>query len=255
MINFTELKFRIVYWVVNRLDKQKKLHFMNFGYTDADKILPLDDADETNRYCIQLYQHLADLADLHNKDIVEIGSGRGGGLAFIAKNNSPNSLLGIDLSKSAIAFSNKHHKSGNLSFQRGDAQKLPLRNNSYDVVLNVESSHRYPEMDRFLSEVVRILKKGGHFLFTDFRYDHEWAELHELFKLYSLKILFELDITQNVVNALEMDDQRRRNLVKELAPRYMQNAMLNFSGAVGSETYNYFCDRKYVYKSYVFQKI
>ena len=110
-------------------------------------------------------------------------------------------------------------------------------------------------MGRFLSEVVRILKKGGYFLFTDFRYDHEWAELHELFQVYSLKILFELDITPNVVKALEMDDQRRRNLVKELAPRYMQNAMLNFSGAVGSETYNYFCDRKYVYKSYVFQKI
>jgi len=228
---------------------------MNFGYSDPDKILTLDSADEEDRYSIQLYNHLTVLIDLNNKDIVEIGSGRGGGLAYIAENNSPNSLIGIDLSKSAVTFSNKHHKFTNLSFQYGDAQQIPLKNNSCDVVLNVESSHRYLEIERFLSEVIRILKTGGLFLFTDFRYDYEWTELHELFVNSGLKILFEKDITLNVLHALEMDDQRRRTLVKKLAPKYLHVAMLNFAGTIGSETYNYFLSRKYVYKSYVFQKL
>ena len=255
MINYTDLKFRAVYWAVNKLDKYKEVHFMNFGFYDLDKILSLDSADETNRYSVQLYNHLTDLIELNDKDIVEIGSGRGGGLAYIAKNHSPKSLKGIDLSKNAVAFSNKHHKLKDLSFQYGDAQQIPLMNNCCDVVLNVESSHRYPEMDRFLSEVIRILKTGGHFLFTDFRYDYEWTELHELFVRSGLKILFEKDITLFVLGALEMDDQRRRTLVKKLAPKYLQGAMLNFAGTIGSETYNYFLNRKYVYKSYAFQKL
>jgi ubiquinone/menaquinone biosynthesis C-methylase UbiE len=254
MINFTEAKFRAVYWFVNKLDKQKKLHFMNFGYSDPDKIPKLDSSDESNRYCIQLYQHLTDQIELNNKDIVEIGSGRGGGLAHLARNSTANSLKGIDLSRAAVDFSNNKHRISNLSFECGDAQELHLPNDSSDVVLNVESSHRYPEMEKFLSEVIRILKKGGHFLFTDFRYEYEWKSLNEMFSSSGLKILFEEDITSKVIHALEMDDQRRRDLVRELAPRYMQNAMLNFSGAIGSETYNYFVSRKYVYKSYTFQK-
>jgi ubiquinone/menaquinone biosynthesis C-methylase UbiE len=254
MIDYTELKFKLVYWLVNKLDKNKNLHFMNFGYSDPDKTISLDSDYEENRYCIQLYDHLADLIDLKDKDLVEIGSGRGGGLGFIAKKYSPHSLKGFDISKNAIAFSNLQHKTANLSFQYGNAQDIPLENNSCDVILNVESSHRYLQMDKFLSEVVRILKKGGHFLFTDFRYDYEWEGVNELFANSRLKILFEKDITSNVVKALELDDERRRNLVKELAPGFMQKAMLNFSGTIGSETYNYFVNRKYVYKSYVFQK-
>ncbi|MBA4321582.1 MAG: SAM-dependent methyltransferase [Odoribacter sp.] len=254
-MNFTDLKFKAVYWAVNKLDKYKEVHFMNFGYHDPEKSLSLVPADEKNRYSIQLYQHLTGMAELNNKDIVEIGSGRGGGLNYLARNNSASSLKGIDLSHSAIAFSNKHHKLRNLSFQYGDAQEIPLDNNSCDIVLNVESSHRYPKMDRFLSEVIRILKSGGYFLFTDFRYDYEWSELHGLFERSGLKIITETDITSFVSVALESDDRRRRTLVKKLAPKFLQGAMLNFAGTIGSETYDYFSSRKYVYKSYAFQKL
>jgi ubiquinone/menaquinone biosynthesis C-methylase UbiE len=197
---------------------------------------------------------LTDQIELTGKDIIEIGSGRGGGLAYIAKNHFPNSLKGIDISKSAIAFSSKHHKFTNLSFQYGDACQIPVMNNSYDVVLNVESSHRYLEIDRFLSEVVRILKKGGYFLFADFRYPYEWSELSKSFERSGLKIIFNKDITPFVLKALDLDDLSRRTLVTTLAPKYLQAAMLNFAGCIGSETYNYFLSRKYVYMTYVFQK-
>ena len=255
MINFSDLKFRIVYWIVNKLDKFKEIHFMNYGYHDPDKSLALENADETNRYSIQLYNHLTDMVDLKNKDIVEIGSGRGGGLSYIAKYLSPNSLKGIDLCKSAIVSSNKNNKFSNLSFHHGDAQQIPLTDNSCDVVINVESSHRYIGMDRFISEVIRILKSGGHFLFTDFRYDYEWTEVHKLFECSGLKMIFEKDITSSVLCALNNDDLRRRTLVKKLAPAYLHEAMLNFAGCIGSQTYLFFLSRQYVYKTYAFEKL
>jgi len=254
-MSFADLKFRIVYWIVNKLDKFKEIHFMNYGYHDPDKPLPLEKADETNRYSIQLYNHLTDIVDLKNKKIVEIGSGRGGGLAYIAKYYSPDSLKGIDLSSSAINYSNKNNQFSKVSFQKGDAQQIPLADNSWDVVINVESSHRYPEMDLFISEVIRILKSGGYFLFTDFRYDYEWTDVHKLFERSGLKMIFEKDITPYVLNALNVDDLRRRTLVRKLAPRYLQEAMLNFAGCIGSETYLFFLSRQYIYKSYAFQKV
>ena len=254
MLSINELKFRAAYWLVNLLDKQKEIHFMNFGFSDPNVNLSLDSSDEENRYSIQLYQHLIDFVKLGEKNIVEIGSGRGGGLAYIARNYPAKSVIGVDLDKGAVAFSNRYYNYGNLSFQSGNAEQLPLMNDSCDVILNVESSHRYLRMDSFLSEATRILKKGGHFLFTDFRYDYEWPETDELFKKFRLKILNEKDITLNVLRALEMSDPLRRALIKKLVPKCLQKVMLNFAGAIGSETYNYFLNRKYIYKSYVFQK-
>jgi ubiquinone/menaquinone biosynthesis C-methylase UbiE len=253
-INLKDFKFRLLYWGVNKLDKNNDLYFMNYGFNDPDKKVTLDFADEKNRYSIQLYTQLTDQIELNGKDIIEIGSGRGGGLAYIAKKHSPNSLKGIDISKSAIAFSSKHHKFTNLSFQYGDACHIPVVNNSYDVALNVESSHRYLEIDCFLCEVIRILKKGGYFLFTDFRYPYEWTELNKSFERSGLKILFKKDISPFVLKALYLDDLSRRTLVTTRAPKYLQAAMLNFAGCIGSETYNYFLSHKYVYMTYVLQK-
>ena len=254
MMNINDLKFRLAYWLVNFLDKHKEVHFMNFGYSDPEENHILDSSDEGNRYSIQLYKHLVDYIDLKGKDVVEIGSGRGGGLSYIARNYPAKSYIGVDLDKGAIAFSNKNNKLENLSFRKGNAELIPLDNESCDVLLNVESSHRYLNMENFLNEVNRILKKGGHFLFTDFRYDHEWENTESLFSKYNLKILREKDTTLNVLKALELNDHRSRELINRLVPGFLRGSMLNFAGAVDSETYNFFSTRKYIYRSYIFQK-
>ncbi|GIS42930.1 MAG: hypothetical protein Ct9H90mP15_09700 [Candidatus Neomarinimicrobiota bacterium] len=45
---------------------------------------------------------------------------------------------------------------------------MPFDNDSYDVIINVESSHCYPSIPQFLSEVKRVLKPGGFFAWTEF---------------------------------------------------------------------------------------
>jgi len=254
MLSLNDMKFRAAYWLVNLLDKNKEVHFMNYGFSDPDDNLQLNPSDEKNRYSIQLYKHLIDFVKLDEKDIVEIGSGRGGGLSYIARNYPAKSIIGVDLDKGAVAFSNRNYNYDNLSFLSGNAQELPLTNDSCDVILNVESSHRYLQMDRFLSEVNRILKTGGYFLFTDFRYDYEWPETEKLLKNLRFKILREEDTTPNVIRALMMNDPQSRALINKLVPKFLQKVMLNFAGAIGSETYNYFLNRKYIYKCFVFQK-
>jgi SAM-dependent methyltransferase len=106
----------------------------------------------------------------------------------------------------------------------------------------------------FLSEVSRILKPGGYFLFTDFRYDYEMEELSQ--DLAGLKFEEQQQelITSNVVTALELDDERRRDLIMKLAPKFLHKIALNFAGTVGSETYAWFSNRKYEYFNYVMRK-
>jgi hypothetical protein len=109
-------------------------------------------------------------------------------------------------------------------------------------------------MKAFLGEVSRILRKDGYFLFTDFRYDYEIEDMKKELETSGLTVLKERMITQEVVEALKLDDQRRRDLVKKLTPKFLHKIALNFAGTVGSETYNQFDTRKYIYFSYVLKK-
>ncbi len=252
--NIRESLFRIWYWYVNKADKNAEILFMNYGYSDKDQEILMDEQDKPNRYAIQLYHHLASAVGIKNKDIVEIGCGRGGGLSYITRNFLPASAKGIDLDKQAVSFCKRHYALDGLSFLQGDAQNLNLKNNSCDVVINVESSHRYPDMAAFLGEVSRILRPGGYFLFTDFRYDYEMEDMKKELKSGGMIVLKEKIINREVIAALELDDERKHKLVKKLAPKFLHKIALNFSGTIGSETYDRFVSHKYIYFSYVIQK-
>jgi SAM-dependent methyltransferase len=252
--NIREKIFRIWYWYVNKVDKNAEVIFMNYGFSEKGSEVFIDKENEPNRYSIQLYHHLAIATELKNKDIVEIGCGRGGGLSYITRNFLPSTAKGVDLDKRAIAFCNRYYKLDGLSFLVGDAQNLMLENNTYDVVFNVESSHRYPNMTAFLGEVKRILRPNGYFLFTDFRYDYEMEDMKKQLETSGMKVISERHINKEVVAALELDDDRRRRLVKKLTPKYLHKIAFNFAGTKGSETYNQIASGKYIYFSYVLQK-
>src|SRR5438128_7136336 len=134
--------------------------FMNYGYFDAEmnNSLVLKTDDERNRYFIQLYEQVIKDQTLQNKNILEVGSGRGGGCAYIASEKTPAKIVGMDLSKSAIEFCMKRYRFNNLEFQQGSAGNIPFSDHSFDVVINVESSHHYPSFDQFLKEAYRVLR-------------------------------------------------------------------------------------------------
>ncbi len=253
-LSIRERLFRAWYWYVSKIDKKAEVLFMNFGYSDNKTPITLDAKDEDNRYSIQLYHHLAIETDLKNKDLVEIGSGRGGGLNYVCNAFAPKTALGVEKNGLAVSFCNNFYKNKGLSFIEGDAQELQLPSNCCDVVINVESSHRYPNIESFYSEVYRILRPNGYFLFTDFRFDYNFDTMRQKLLSCGLKLVTEKNINKEVVNALTLDDSRKRNLVKKLTPRVLHKIALNFAGTIGSETYNNFETCKYVYSTFVLKK-
>jgi ubiquinone/menaquinone biosynthesis C-methylase UbiE len=248
------LLYKALYWYINTVDRKKEVLFMNYGYHDSSEMIPLHSTDEKNRYSIQLYHRLAKMVDIKNKNIVEVGSGRGGGLAYITKRFTPLTALGIDLSKKASTFGNAHYKLEGLRFIQGNAQQLDLADGSVDVILNVESSHRYPQMSLFLDEVYRSLKPGGKFLFTDFRFKNEMNKLVDLLAQYKFVKFDEQLINKEVINALNLDTDRREELVNRYAPIFLRKQFHDFAGNMGSPTYKDIKSGEMIYFVYCFQK-
>src|SRR5258708_1151198 len=101
------------------LDRQRGITFMNYGYSglhNSTREMSVKGGEQGNRYWIQVYHHVAGAIDLSGKDVVEVGSGRGGGASYIARYLRPRSMKGIDFSKNAIEFCRQHYAVDGLSF-------------------------------------------------------------------------------------------------------------------------------------------
>lgn len=230
--------------------------FMNYGYADLnekEKELHLQEEDESDRYFIQLYHHVANVADLSGKDVLEVGSGRGGGCSYVARYLKPKSMKGMDFSVNAVNLCKQRYSTPNLTFCHGDAEFMPFDDGSFDFVLNVESSHCYGSMKKFVNEVVRVLKPGGIFSWADFRPKGEILALNRVFDNSGLQQIKENDITLNVIHALDLVNDQKLELIKEHAPKLIQRPFNDFAGVKGTKIYNTFQSREKIYLSKVFK--
>ena len=249
--NIKNIFFRIWYWYLSTIDKNAEIIFMNYGYSKDNHRIKLDESDEENRYSVQLYHFVANGAAINGKAVLEVGCGRGGGLSYITRYLSPKSATGVDLNKKAIEFCEKHYADETIDFLQANAQNLSFEDNTFDVVINIESAHRYTQIDAFIYEVYRVLKPGGFFLFADFGNETELKKLNIQFKKSNFQFVKEEVITRNVVEALELGTQDRQDLIKKLIPKILQGLGRNFAATVGSPTYNKFKTREFEYVFYV----
>jgi len=227
---------------------------MNYGYYNEELVITLDKDDEIERYPIQLYHHLCIQLELKDKVIVEVGSGRGGGANFIARYHKPKLITGVDLSPNAVSLCNKSYNLENLNFLVGDSAKLPFEDNSVDVILNVESSHCYPSIPDFISEVCRVLKPGGHFLYCDLVIDSNLDDHLNKLKNNNLSDLNHIDITENIIKASELMTDDRNNIINKVNSSFLRKVLKSFASVKGSKIYKSFVDRHYRYISLVTQK-
>jgi SAM-dependent methyltransferase len=209
---------------------------MNYGYVDDDPaVLPqLGSADWPERYPIYLYHRVAARVDLRNRDVLEVGSGRGGGASYVKRYLGARQVLGVDIATSAIAFCRRVHRVEGLEFRQGDAEALPVPDASFDAVLNVESAHCYPSIDRFFSEVRRVLRPGGHLLYADIHGADEVPELERAIRASGLKQVEHGDISAGVVTALQLDSDRRKRWCAESAARFVHGPFDKFAGVAGT---------------------
>lgn len=246
--------FRLAYWYINTVDKNGEITFLNYGYFDQDQRLDLEAKDEKNRYAIQLYYFVTTVVNIFDKDILEIACGRGGGLNYLYTKLSPKSATGVDLNEKAIQFCKNQYQDKRINFLKSNAENLVLNDASFDVVINIESSHAYPHMDLFLKEVHRVLRPGGFLLLADFRLRSGLQHLKEILNNSGLKMIHEEMITRQVTDALKLIHPQRSSLINRLVPWIFRAMSGQFAALEGSSILSRFEKRKMEYVFYALQK-
>jgi len=265
--------YRIIYYIFKLFPRLKKwfwrkwytifankisdpdLRFMNYGYYSEGLNIELIKEDEKDRYPIHLYHHVASQINLKGLKVLEVGSGRGGGCSYITRYLKPSEMYGIDISASAVDICNKIYNIENLSFMVGDSENLPFEDNMFDAVINVESSHCYASMDKFMKEVSRVLKPNAYFLFCDLRRNIYIQEMLDSIDSNGFSLISKTDISTNIIEATLQMSEDRKEAINKLNPGWFRNVLESFAGVQGSKVHKSFEDGFLQYISAYCQKI
>jgi SAM-dependent methyltransferase len=222
-------------------------YFLNYGYvpdlSPQHAVVALPD-HYLNRNSVKLVLEVIGDCPIAGRRVLDVGCGRGGAVHVLTHFFAPASVTGLDLSPTAIAFCRRVHHDPRLRFEVGDAEQLPFANGSSDVVINIESSHSYPNIYSFYNEVFRVLVTGGHFLYTDVHPAAKWLECVAHLKSLGFLIEREIDITANVLLSC---DEIARTRVQAFAADNDPELMKNFLAVPGSEVYDSMQQRIWTY--------
>lgn len=190
--------------IMNRL-KEQNIALTNVKRSDIAGV------DEFHVRGAAVSKELANSIDLNGLNVLDVGCGLGGPCRMLADEYNCQTT-GIDLSTEYIRTANKLSELVNLNnkttFIQGDAAKLPFKDNTFDVVWTQHVQMNIPNKKQFYSEINRVLKTGGHFLFYDIlkkgveevSYPMPWASKADFSFLFTIEemdgYLTELGLTK-----------------------------------------------------------
>lgn len=88
------------------------------------------------------------------------------------------SIRGLDISTETIRFARQR---GIDRIVRGDAQRMPFRDGSFDLVLALDAFEHFPDDRGSMGEVHRVLAKGGALICTVPAYRALWSPHDDAF--------------------------------------------------------------------------
>ena len=219
--------------------------FMNYGYhSDEYEKSPirLVGGERHWKFAAQFYHRVANQVDLHARDVLEVGSGRGGGAAFVSRCFKPRIMVGLDGTQSNTLFCRSVHKVPRLHFVAGKAENLPFVKGSFDVVLNIESLTYYRPLEAFLAGVHRVLRSNGALLVAIYGAFDEMYEVRQKILNAGFSLLRQEDVSTNVKRAIALFKRDLPRIIREnktLVSKSVYAAF--FSEAFSVDTRFYYC--------------
>lgn len=93
---------------------------------------------------------------------LDVGSGPGNVTASLARAAGPDGLaLGVDISEPMLARAVRNEGGPQVGFIKADAQRLPLRDNTFDAAVSTAVLQLVPDPKAALTELARVLRPGG----------------------------------------------------------------------------------------------
>ena len=110
-------------------------------------------------YAEHLLRYEAAVDFAKGKVVLDIASGSGYGTQLLSKHAKK--VYGIDVSQEAVDYSNQYFPGENIEYIVGDAEVIPLEDESVDLVVTFETIEHVKNYKLFLTEIKRILRPGG----------------------------------------------------------------------------------------------
>lgn len=140
-----------------------KKHFANHAKTYDKKL---------GSFASSLYEPILSMArGVRARKVLDIGCGTGNILKLIWEEEPDAVYYGIDLSPAMLSQAEDKLKDGirkrQVLLSEGDAENLPFKKKTMDLIICNASFHHYPNPGRALLEMHRVLERGGHLIIGD----------------------------------------------------------------------------------------
>lgn len=135
---------------------------------------------------------IAQLQPFSPRHILDIATGTGDFAILAARMLTPEKLIGADISEGMMDIGRQKVKRARLaqiiSFEKEDCLQLSFPENSFDAVTAAFGIRNFPDLDRGLKEIFRVLKPGGHLSIVELTSPVAFP-MKQLFKVYSHTVL------------------------------------------------------------------
>ncbi|MGP8214821.1 MAG: bifunctional demethylmenaquinone methyltransferase/2-methoxy-6-polyprenyl-1,4-benzoquinol methylase UbiE [Bacteroidia bacterium] len=124
------------------------------------------------------------------KDILDVATGTGD-FAVEMMRLKPRKVIGIDIAEVMLELGRKKMERKGLSkvieLKEADSENLPFPDNSFDLVSSAFGVRNFEDLEKGLSEMLRVLRPGGRILVLECS-DPENMPFKSLYKAYMNKI-------------------------------------------------------------------
>jgi ubiquinone/menaquinone biosynthesis C-methylase UbiE len=145
------------------------------------------EGEKMERHHLDITEKTIRLMDLRPGDrVLDLGCGAGWATRLMARRvedqDGSGQVIGLDVSDEMIRRAQAMPSDfENISYVCGSAQKIPGPDNFFDKVLSVESFYYYPDQERVLRELFRVMAPGGRMfilinLYKDNHYSLQWVD-------------------------------------------------------------------------------
>lgn len=144
--------------------------------------------EEMERHHISIAEQTMRLMELKPGDrVLDLGCGAGWATRIVARmvaseDSRSGQVLGLDVSDEMVRRARAQSREfENIMYVWGSAAEIPWQEDFFDKVLSIESFYYYPDQDKALDELMRVMAPGGRMfilinLYKDNPYSLRWVD-------------------------------------------------------------------------------